>query len=758
MVSIESAFVTENSSVYDFFQQPGLGFYIPLYQREYSWDAANIEQLLEDISKGIERLAEGQEDAENEIRFLGTIITVNENDKNKIQPQDTQALPTRIDKLIDGQQRLTTIAMFATLLYKQISLVQKKIRREEALKAEIDELCDNWKERLIVIFSLDLGRGNPRRKPKIIRGQRDRWTKEGRIEDNYTSPVAHYLSSFIYAIYNDVPYPIADKEKLGQKFVQNIRSIERWLGVVTSAHVEITDDFLPAWEILRALNEEYIWLFPRENFKTLIQHRHRTDKRAVDYILCELVQLFAVCHYLIERCCFTIIQPNNEDWAFDMFQSLNATGTPLTAIETFKPLVVNITEVNEVSFKNSENEKHFTKVEDLFTKAKDAAQKSKLTNDFLTSFAITIDGSKLSSHFSHQRKWLDKYFNELQPYAEKAHFIKFFGDYADYYKLWNEYNGSNNHSIPLISDADEAELASLLQLFLKESNHKMAITVLGYFFKDVINGTPDSIPNFIGATKTIAAFYCLWRSAGPNAGLDNVYRDFFKGVEQSWRNRKVISLSQLKAHFQAALTKLGLNDYTTWSAKALVELKYNRAISVCRFALFVSAHDTIPDPKHLGLMKIGTNQSAPFLTLSKWTSPNLKHIEHVAPVKNNNDWDENLYSIEKELFQSVGNLTLLPADVNISVSNRGWPAKFLYYCHLSENDPTKVRELANKAINLDIELSAETIELLRASNYSGQIAPIVTLTENGSWNSDFVEVRAKRIIEILWSRVNSWLF
>jgi uncharacterized protein with ParB-like and HNH nuclease domain len=111
MINIEKAFVTENRSVFDFFQQPGLGFYIPLYQREYSWDSDNIDQLLEDISKGVSRLVEEKD--EREIRFLGTIITVVESDKNNIQPQDTQALPSRIDKLIDGQQRLSTIAVFA---------------------------------------------------------------------------------------------------------------------------------------------------------------------------------------------------------------------------------------------------------------------------------------------------------------------------------------------------------------------------------------------------------------------------------------------------------------------------------------------------------------------------------------------------------------------------------------------------------------------------------------------------------------------
>lgn len=37
------------------FSKNGLGFYIPKYQRNYSWNVDNIKQLLEDIYTGIER-------------------------------------------------------------------------------------------------------------------------------------------------------------------------------------------------------------------------------------------------------------------------------------------------------------------------------------------------------------------------------------------------------------------------------------------------------------------------------------------------------------------------------------------------------------------------------------------------------------------------------------------------------------------------------------------------------------------------------
>ena len=47
------------------------------------------------------------------------------------------------------------------------------------------------------------------------------------------------------------------------------------------------------------------------------------------------------------------------NWAFDLFQSLNATGTPLTAFETFKPSVVNCMKSKGLEYKDSAVEQNY---------------------------------------------------------------------------------------------------------------------------------------------------------------------------------------------------------------------------------------------------------------------------------------------------------------------------------------------------------------------------------------------------------------
>ena len=473
MKDIDKAFNPETKSIYFYYYSDDVGFYIPLYQRKYSWDRDNIDQLIEDLSTGVGDLVEDEED---EIRFLGTIITVTETNKSEIEPQDPTGLPRFIEKVIDGQQRLSTIALFSTQLYKHILEIQKKIPKNSEYFEEIEEVCDYWKDRLKNIFSLDLRRGTPRRKPKIIRGNEDFWTKDGRIIESYKSPIAKYLSEFIQFTELDEKLP-----KMGNsnRVSQNLKRIDSWLKKsVIVAHDNPKEFLLSGKIIINKINQEYIWQFDRDNLKEIVLKVDCNEKRSLNYYLCSLVQLFSVSHYLLDRCCFTIIQPSNDNWAFDMFQSLNATGTPLTALETFKPLVFNITQKEEERVKRTDNEINFKRIDKLFAGTTRASQKSKLANDFLASFRIVIDGQKLQSHFSKQKKWLDKTFEGLQGYQSQKIFIKFLADYAEFYKdVWIDYDGTKYSYVDKIAHHEESELASLLILYLKDSSHKMSITV-----------------------------------------------------------------------------------------------------------------------------------------------------------------------------------------------------------------------------------------------------------------------------------------
>jgi len=75
----------------------------------------------------------------------------------------------------------------------------------------------------------------------------------------------------------------------------------------------------------------------------------------VEKQVCSLVQLLPLL-LSASTLLFYTLSPYQK--AFDMFQSLNATGTPLTALETFKPLV-SLVASNNGGFKGSKSEEYF---------------------------------------------------------------------------------------------------------------------------------------------------------------------------------------------------------------------------------------------------------------------------------------------------------------------------------------------------------------------------------------------------------------
>jgi Protein of unknown function DUF262 len=118
-----------------------LMYKIPPYQREYSWQKAQWEDLFQDLIQ-----ADGA-------HFLGTIITLN---------TTTDAVYSGVLELIDGQQRMTTLTLLLAAVYS-------------VLKQHDDELDDDTRTDVT-----NLGRqlvrkadGEPRVTPQIQGHNRD---------------------------------------------------------------------------------------------------------------------------------------------------------------------------------------------------------------------------------------------------------------------------------------------------------------------------------------------------------------------------------------------------------------------------------------------------------------------------------------------------------------------------------------------------------------------------------------------------------
>lgn len=762
MLEISTAFPNSSETILSCLKSAGKGFYIPLYQRQYSWKEDNIDQLMESICWGVKELLED----DNAIRFMGTIILFQEQDRdNNIKPQDRRALPTRIDNVIDGQQRISTIAVLATQLY--FRLREQQIYFSDKFEAHYQELSIDIESKLrdlLDLFSVDLQRGFPERKPLIIRGSIDQWTLNGEDEENYKSDISILLAKSIRAITQKKRLPASNKRKNQKSLVElNIDLINKWLDKIEESSEE--DEVIPNADlIISKIKQEYIWSYDRDELKEIILKKQAVSD--VDYLHLNIsVKLLAFTHYLCRRSCFTLIEPRSENWAFDMFQSLNATGTPLTAIETFKPLVVNDFDhiADNARFKGSDVEMYFDNI-DVYMNAKDIKQKDKTTSEYLIAFALCYDGNKsgMTTQFSSQRAWLNKAYSQYkESIAKKKEFINKMSDLSLFLSDVINFDPDEAPYINKLNSLCESEknLIALNCLYLRDSNHKMSYAILAIFYSRVLRGIPNSEKDFFDISCVVTTFYSLWRSCDTNSGIDDVYRKLLKGIDGKggicWLEGEAnLKIPYIRNHFKTALEEKFI-DFDSWFRKAKENLRYKKANSICRFVLLYSFHDTIPDEKNKGLVKQSVRGVCTYLTPHNWISKKLKTIEHIAPQNNATGWDEEIYPDGD--YQQIGNLTLLPTEINSSLSNRGWQEKLIYYKHLSEEDPDKLETLKEAATNIGLTLDSKKIEMMKAVEYNHHILPITTLDDGFVWNKGMIENRTKNICEIFWDRTAKFL-
>lgn len=119
--------------------ESNVSYRIPPYQREYSWQKTQWEELFQDLVE-----ADGQ-------HFLGTIITLN---------KTTDVVQGSVLELIDGQQRMTTL----TLLLAAVHSI---------LKEQYEDLTDDQRFDLVSLSRHLTRNGEPRLTPQTQGHNRD---------------------------------------------------------------------------------------------------------------------------------------------------------------------------------------------------------------------------------------------------------------------------------------------------------------------------------------------------------------------------------------------------------------------------------------------------------------------------------------------------------------------------------------------------------------------------------------------------------
>lgn len=782
-MEIKDVFGAQPKSVWEYLCENGQGLYVPAYQRQYSWDTPKITRLIEDICHGFTTLT-NRDDA---ITFLGTIIAIHDTNLVTVDPIVKGDVPSRVMTIIDGQQRLTTLLLVNTVLHEEIKLRLVK-KRSKGCDDDADvwliEECMKVIGRLAKTFeeNKDYGDLDFQYYPRMIRAYDDSWSRK-KDKASYKSAIGHYLHT--YGKYgreeikknfkyeppeseqeNSSKYkPLSDGRKTVYRLIKNINKCVD-SGVKLTAKPEQMELELPELSVILE-NDKFQNLLLKSEFPDYVKAKL---SEADDHSFEELTRLVLFANFVLDRVAITIVTAKNEDYAFDMFESLNTTGEPLTAFETFKPKIINSEKLS--GYEKSQSHQYVKAIEDYLESTGKSNDKQDTTSRLIVTFALAEKGEKLSKRLSDQRRFLKDSFESFPCLEQQQEYVR----YLSHAALFMRYSWPEDKSqITTISYAEEAETDEVILCIdlLRKFNHTITLGPLIRFYSEIrrvaIENRQQAISNFVEVVKAITAFSVLWRSSRRSTeNIDSHYRKLMLngypevGLKPLARNNNdfgteiTLNVNQLKKAFLSILDQEGnVGSKEDW-VKAISKIPaYSNQKEITRFILLAAAHDSVEDKENPGLTIAGRHGILPLLDVKNWTGEQSKTIEHIAPqAKTSVGWMEDIYE-EPELIDRLGNLTLLPIRENSSLNNASWAKKKLFYKILSAMTPDELEPLQEQGRTQGINLTQSTSVLLNESKYLPFVKSVATV--EGDWTKELIEKRSVRIAELAWERIHAWL-
>ena len=735
-----------------------VGFRVPEYQRTYDWSEENIKRLLEDCLNGFYYLSQFKNES---YTFLGTIILVVE----KSEPSfDGTSL-----SIVDGQQRLTTLILLCCVLIEELFSRKEDVRHLQEstaswIEREIDFICD----RLFECVSGQLRRrGQIGEFPRVVRVPEDNRAFSP-SEAEYRSIIAKFLKHFSDSYRQDIPvFPLIPPEDgvEARRFSQNYKYIKDQvkLGIYESNNTRDTEH-QNALEHNQIDHKDFQKIGLRNLFEKLNTPPDQVKKnRAFSDIASKpdssgLIRIVLFSHYLLKSVILTRVETNDEDSAFDIFDSLNTTGEPLTAIETFKPRVISFERENQnPNFSGSDSAKHFEILEENLNQIyPETDKRQKETKELLVTFALYLEGHKLPLNLASQRNYLRSKFDDAANPNLKRQMVQSLADIAEFRQTY--WNRDSIRTLDSIHHNDTSDWLKLCCTFISEMKTSLALPIMARYWRQYKQDKTED--TFADAVKALTAFLVLRRSiTGTTGGIDTDFRKIMvtlcPGLDDS---NSLLSLDELKEKLRGylAASRIGVGDKESWVSQVCEVSLANRSQPLCRFLLFAASNNAITDQENPGLLireKVIPSDQLAYLNFSKWQGGKYATVEHVAPVSNSGGWDEEIYK-RSHTRHTIGNIILLPQKENSSVGNASWDKKMFFYRALvAETDPERNSQF-EKAKKEGLTFKKQTIDLL---NEQGRLDMLDPIAEVNQWSESIIQKRSKNILELAWDVIAPWL-
>ncbi len=774
------SFDVYNISVGDLFSVNNEGFYIPSFQRPFSWGKKDIDRLFDDIEELHRNFTDAKNRSPDIYMFFGSVLTVIDKNYDEIIPAFRSQLPEVVKTIIDGQQRISVLTIVNIALHDKINEVltqltdkstNKKLlaKEREGLK-KCCFLLERIRGELRTLFVIDRhsGEGKCRHYPKVIRSIHDVWSTEER-EKKYNSAIGNFQWEYIInenintKIQNDDPtrdvirvYKLVNT-KINELCKLNKRSVKgkRLIKCVERIDVNLEDKIKKTIESDQDIND---------------------CKEKLE----DSLRLILITKLIHNRVRVVAANLKNINLAFSIFDSLNTTGEQLTAIETFKPRIIKAITLKK--YENSVFAKHFEILNNYFGDFKQKNKQS-VAAQFVANFALGESGEKIGMKLPAQSNYLKETFNNIPntnleddesiEANTKKDFTRRLSYLASFMQdVWDSRNSD------FLNQLDEE--AEVLLYFLYNLNHTITIPVLSYFyskyqriFDKESEKAGQAIKVFKEALFATVAFSILWRGArGGTANIDIRYRKVIaKMISFKARENITYTDTELVIKYKQELANMLIDEITPIDKKLLkqkwiedarkVEM-YQEAWTVAKIMLFLAEdRAVISGKKELAYLELGRDEIGKKLSLDKWEAP--YDIEHIAPKPGKRyqyAWKGRSFDsiYEQRGEDTLGNLLYVPRAINRGMlRNCNWKQKKAIYALLGSKT---VREFEEKR---KLIVDAQKLGLNKINFGKLQSAGHHTLCQamskyKGDWKLDLIRKRSEILLEFVWDRVSLWLF
>ncbi|MDN2483440.1 DUF262 domain-containing protein [Vibrio agarivorans] len=770
-------FKAEPQSVFDVIcERKNTGFYMPAYQRPYSWEEAHIRDLFSDCENVFRNLLQSSD----AIIFLGSVLSVDDSEGNTVYPLAKRHTPTTIKLIIDGQQRLSTLTLIILCLNERLRVLLPNLKKA-INKEDNDDSLDALEQLREIVSELIRDTSNytvettaehelHKYLPKIIRSQVDCWGKDER-KAVYDSPIAQLLSSYQRHTLEQEnnatfkPLDLSSFDETSKRVVGNIKEIRKQLDCVQKGFTFK----LPGGDVEEPLSvEDFVDVdtlekcldFPvDENLLNACRDNDKVD---------QIVYLVAFSKFLLHRVCLTFVQVDNESYAFDMFEALNTTGEPLTAIETFVPKVI-----EHIGKKRKDGEAQeeleylmglINGVTDRFENIIKNKEKNDKTKALILAFVRAYVGKVKVTTLRDQRDAMLKSYEDCS-YGNKDDYLEYLSTSAEF--LFDHWQ-AQEPDVKKLVQTDTKEVSNVCLRYLADMKHDIVQSLLIQFILQdkQIEAVGTEFSSFEHALKAVTAFSVLWRAMSGGAdGIDAVYRKLhergIEGVPFQLRTGELTSLylnpDKIKEFFRDELKE------KIRSKGSLQGSEFEQWLDIC------SKQQFLDKPKNTKFLILAGFHNLE-LADGGFSRATTKGVDYLNPIMwellSNKDRIKRVYEgssqdvfkkwadhdiANPDVYNKLGNV-LVDARNSISLKTQeSWYDLKQHMLEALSND--SIDELET-ILNSETELSVESIKNLALLKLEKKFLEV---TWADSWNKTAIDERTELLLKNAWQNLTEWL-